>query len=50
MGVPPTNKAVKFTALNIYEIKDGKIIREHGVPDLFSLMTQLGAIPAPSQA
>lgn len=30
-------------------IKDGKIIREHGLPDMFSLLMQLGVIPAPGQ-
>ena len=28
--------------MNIYEFKDGKIIREHGLPDMFSLLMQLG--------
>ena len=37
------------TAMNIYEFKDGKIIREHGLPDMFSLLMQLGVIPAPGQ-
>ena len=31
------------------EFKDGKIIREHGLPDMFSLLMQLGVIPAPGQ-
>lgn len=34
--------------MNIYELKDGKIIREHGLPDLFTMLQQLGAIPAPA--
>lgn len=48
MGMPATGKPVKVTAMNIYELKDGKIIREHGLPDLFTMLQQLGAIPAPA--
>lgn len=47
MGMPASNKPVKVTAMNIYEFKDGKIIREHGLPDLFSMLVQLGVIPVP---
>lgn len=47
MGMPATGKKICVTAMNIYEFKDGKIIREHGVPDLFSMLVQLGAITAP---
>lgn len=44
MNLPATNRPVTVTAMNIYELKDGKIIREHGMPDLFSMLIQLGAI------
>lgn len=47
MGMPASGKKICVTAMNIYEFKDGKIVREHGLPDLFSLLVQLGAIPAP---
>ncbi len=47
MGMPASGKKVCVTAMNIYELQDGKIIREHGLPDLFSMLIQLGAIPAP---
>ena len=39
---------VRYTMTG-YEFKDGKIIREHGLPDMFSLLMQLGVIPAPGQ-
>lgn len=48
MGMPATGKAVRVTAMNIYQLKDGKIIREHGLPDLFMMLQQLGALPAPA--
>lgn len=44
MNMPATGKKICVTAINIYEIEDGKIIREHGLPDLFSMLIQLGAI------
>ncbi len=30
MGIPATGKPIRVTAMNIYELRDGKIIREHG--------------------
>lgn len=47
MGLPASGRKVHVTAMNIYEFKEGKIIREHGLPDLFTMLIQLGAIPAP---
>lgn len=47
MGIPASGKKVNVTAINIYELSDGKIIREHGLPDLFTMLMQLGAIQAP---
>ena len=49
MGIPATGKSVCVTAMNIYELRDGKIIREHGLPDLFSLLGQLGVLPVPGK-
>lgn len=48
MGMPATGKPVKVTAMNIYQLKGGKIVREHGLPDIFTMLQQLGAIPAPA--
>lgn len=45
MEMPATGKHVAVTAMNIYEFKDGKIVREHGLPDLFSMLKQFGIIP-----
>lgn len=45
MNIPATCKSICVTAMNIYEIKDGKIVREHGLPDMFSLLMQLGVLP-----
>lgn len=45
MGMPATGKSIKMTAMNIYELKDGKIVREHGLPDIFTMLHQLGTLP-----
>lgn len=49
MGMPATGRRVSVTTMNIYEFRDGKITCEHGLPDIFSMLLQLGAIPAPKQ-
>lgn len=49
MGIPASGKKISITAMNIYEFCNGKIVREHGLPDLFTLLLQLGAIPTPQQ-
>lgn len=45
MNIPPTGRSINVTAINIYEFRDGKIVREHGLPDLFTMLMQLGVIP-----
>ena len=47
MGVPPTGKDVAFDGISIYRIEGGRILQDWTIPDLASLMTQLGVIPAP---
>ena len=47
MGVPPTGRKVNVTAINIYEFENGKIIREHSLPDLFTMLVQLGVVSIP---
>lgn len=47
MGMPATGTPIRVTAMNIYELRDGLIIREHGLPDLFSMLIQLGILPVP---
>ncbi|KAL2214289.1 SnoaL-domain-containing protein [Sarocladium strictum] len=49
-GVPATGKNFQMTAMNIYRFADGKIVEERGLPDLFGLMMQIGAIPPPPSA
>ena len=47
-GVPPTNKQVTFTSIEMNRMVDGKVA-EHWVEiDLLGLLQQLGAMPAES--
>ncbi len=45
-GVLPTGKPIKVQAFNFYRLLNGKIVEEHGHPDLMGIMQQIGAIPS----
>ena len=47
MGVPPTGKEIEAHSMAFYKLANGKFIEEQGLPDMLSLMIQIGAIPAP---
>jgi steroid delta-isomerase-like uncharacterized protein len=47
MGMPATGREATWSSMGFFRVKDGKIVEHWGVPDLFSLMSQLGAIPGP---
>ena len=44
-GVPPSGNKINVKAMNIYRFTDGKIVEEHGQPDLLGLLQQIGATP-----
>jgi steroid delta-isomerase-like uncharacterized protein len=47
MGVPPTGKQVDMRLIDVMRFDDDGLVREHwGVADMFSLMQQLGVVPA----
>ena len=41
-GIPPTGKEIAVQAINFYRFAEGRIIEEHGQPDLMGLMRQIG--------
>jgi predicted ester cyclase len=50
MGIPPTGRKFSTSAADICRFDEaGKITAHWGVFDMFALMVQLGAIPAPGQ-
>jgi ketosteroid isomerase-like protein len=46
MGLPPTGKAITMTGIEIFRIKEGKIVELWGEANLMGLMQQLGILPA----
>jgi steroid delta-isomerase-like uncharacterized protein len=46
MGVPATGRRVEFQALDVYRLRDGKIVEQWAGDDLLSLLQQIGALPA----
>jgi steroid delta-isomerase-like uncharacterized protein len=48
-GIPATGKQVTYTATTTYRLADGKIVEGWWNYDLFGILQQLGAIPAPAE-
>jgi predicted ester cyclase len=48
LGVAPSGNQVAISVQNIYRFRDGKVVERWSNPDMFGLMVQLGAIPAPA--
>lgn len=44
-GVPATGRSVRAAAINIYHFDDGLIVEEFGMPNVVSLLGQIGALP-----
>jgi steroid delta-isomerase-like uncharacterized protein len=45
-GIPPTGKSLEFTASDIFQMADGKVVESwHNVDDL-GLLQQIGVIPS----
>ena len=45
-GVAPTGKQVKWTQISIVRFSQGRIVEDWAVADEFSILQQLGALPA----
>jgi len=48
MGMPASGRKVEVEAINIYRVVDGKFAEGWGEIDTITLLTQLGAMGAPS--
>ncbi|GIJ85068.1 hypothetical protein Asppvi_003923 [Aspergillus pseudoviridinutans] len=46
-GVPASGKKIQARAVNIYRFAARKIVEETGLPDLFGIMLQIGAVNPP---
>ena len=47
MGMPPTGKQISVEAVDLGRIENGQAKERWGGMNMFSLLTQLGVIPAP---
>jgi steroid delta-isomerase-like uncharacterized protein len=46
LGVAPTGRLIHFETVDVMRVREGKFTEHWGVANLFSLMQQLGALPA----
>jgi predicted ester cyclase len=46
-GFPPTEKEATVTNIDIYRLRDGRIVEQWNHPDRFGVMQQLGNFPTP---
>jgi steroid delta-isomerase-like uncharacterized protein len=49
MGMPPTGKQISVEAVDIGRIENGQATERWGGLNMYSMLTQLGVIPAPQQ-
>src|SRR5437588_6927346 len=50
MGIAPTGKSVNVVGMGMDRVRDGKIVESWAAYDTLGMLTQLGAIPAPTGA
>ena len=50
MGIPASGRPLNIRVANILELRDGLIYREHEYIDMVTMLTQIGAMPAPVAA
>jgi len=44
-GVPATGRPIELRGINLFKLKDGRIVEQHAELDFFGLLQQIGAIP-----
>ncbi|KAF5529107.1 hypothetical protein FNAPI_13988 [Fusarium napiforme] len=47
MGFAPSGKSFEIVGMNLFTFSDGKIVEEQGLPDLFGILVQIGAVKIP---
>lgn len=50
MGIPPTGRSVKVSAVHLFRIEGGKVAEQWVVWDTLGFMQQIGVVPGPEQA
>lgn len=46
-GVPPTGKPITLTAIGMFDMADGRVMKNWAEMDVLGLMQQIGAVPTP---
>ena len=46
LGLPPSGRTFTATSMAFYRLDAGKIVEENGMPDMASIMQQIGAPPS----
>ena len=49
-AIPPTERAVTATGINVHRVEGGRIVEQWAQFDTEGLLRQLGALPAPEEA
>jgi steroid delta-isomerase-like uncharacterized protein len=47
MGIPPTNKDVAISGIDVYRVQNGKLTEHWHEVDQLSMLQQLGLVPGP---
>lgn len=50
MGIPASGNSLQAEGAGFYHVRDAKIVSEWLIEDMLTVMQQVGAVPAPSQA
>ena len=44
-GVPATGRPIELSGINMFKVKDGRVVEQWAELDFFGLLQQIGAIP-----
>lgn len=45
LGIPATYRPIELRIINLFKVKDGRVVEQWAEPDLFGLLQQIGAVP-----
>jgi len=46
-GIAPTGRPLELQGINMFKVKDGRVVAQWAELDIFGLLQQIGAIPRP---
>jgi predicted ester cyclase len=45
-GVPPTGRSIELRGINMFRVRDGRVVEQWVELDMLGLLQQIGAVPA----